>query len=151
MSNHLPPFTLQPIGKIWTGFKSREECPRNSRFNKNQSIIEVDPAYADAFLGLEVGRHIAVLYWFDKADRTKLQTTPPNADKLYGVFTTRSPHRPNPIALSAVEILAIDGTKLTVSGLDCIDGTPLLDIKIYVPMIDAPQDALTSLPWSNKP
>ncbi len=78
MLAELPPFTLQPIGKIWTGFKSREECPRNSRFNKGESIIEVDPAYADAFLGLEVGRHIAVLYWFDKADRTKLQTTPPN-------------------------------------------------------------------------
>ncbi|WP_319567065.1 tRNA (N6-threonylcarbamoyladenosine(37)-N6)-methyltransferase TrmO [Cohaesibacter marisflavi] len=150
MSEQLPPFTLQPIGKIWTGFKSREECPRNSRFNESESVIEVDPAFADAFLGLEVGRHIAVLYWFDKADRTKLQTTPPNAEKQYGVFATRSPHRPNPIALSAVKILAIEGTKLTVSGLDCIDGTPLLDIKIYVPMIDAPEGATDALPWAHK-
>nr|WP_321455461.1 tRNA (N6-threonylcarbamoyladenosine(37)-N6)-methyltransferase TrmO [uncultured Cohaesibacter sp.] len=150
MTEQLAPFTLQPIGKIWTGFKTREECPRNSRFNKKESIIEVDPAYADAFLGLSEGRYIAVLYWFDKADRSALQTTPPNAEKQYGVFATRSPHRPNPIALSAVKIVAIEGNRLTVTGLDCIDGTPLLDIKIYVPMVDAPEEATSELPWSHK-
>nr|WP_321460204.1 tRNA (N6-threonylcarbamoyladenosine(37)-N6)-methyltransferase TrmO [uncultured Cohaesibacter sp.] len=150
MKEKLPPITLEPIGKIWTGFESPEQCPRNSRFNKGESVLEVEPAYADAFVGLEEGQYIAVLYWFDRADRSKLQTTPPNADRPYGVFATRSPHRPNPIALSTVRIIAIKDTRLTVSGLDCIDGTPLLDIKIHIPIVDAPNEATNKLPWHSE-
>lgn len=129
-------FVLNPIGQIFTGFKTQKDCPRNSRFNKAESVLEVDPAYKEALLGLEDVEYLIVLYWLDKADRSRLQSKPPHIDKELGVFSTRSPHRPNPIALSVVKILGIEENRIKVSGLDCIDGTPLLDLKRSIPSID---------------
>ncbi|WP_316858655.1 tRNA (N6-threonylcarbamoyladenosine(37)-N6)-methyltransferase TrmO [uncultured Cohaesibacter sp.] len=145
-----PSFSLYPIGKIWTGFESPKDCPHNSRFNEKESTIELDDAYGDALMGLAAASHLIVLYWLDQANRSVMQSRPPHADKTYGVFAIRSPHRPNPIAISAVKILGIDANRIRVSGLDCIDGTPLLDLKPYVPRIDCIEEAKLDLDWSEK-
>nr|WP_321458477.1 tRNA (N6-threonylcarbamoyladenosine(37)-N6)-methyltransferase TrmO [uncultured Cohaesibacter sp.] len=145
-----PSFSLFPIGKIWTGFRSPKECPHNSRFNEKESLIELDEAYGEALMGLSAASHLVVLYWLDQANRSVLQSRPPHADKTYGVFAIRSPHRPNPIAISTVKILGIEGNRIRVSGLDCIDGTPLLDLKPYVPRIDCIKEATLDLGWSDQ-
>ena len=122
------------IGEINTPYQTKEACPGQARPQNGTSRITVDPAYASALDDLEVGGRIQVLYWFDQADRGVLKTVPKwsETNEERGVFSTRSPNRPNPIALSAVEIVAINGNSLTVTALDCIDGTPLLDIKPYI-------------------
>nr|WP_319515230.1 tRNA (N6-threonylcarbamoyladenosine(37)-N6)-methyltransferase TrmO [uncultured Cohaesibacter sp.] len=143
-------FSLYSIGQIRTGFKSPEDCPRNSRFNEKESLIELDVAYEKALKGLSAASHLVVLYWLDQANRSVLQSRPPHADKSYGVFAIRSPHRPNPIAISSVKILGIEGNLIRVSGLDCTDGTPLLDLKPYVPQIDCIEEAKLDLDWSEQ-
>lgn len=93
--------------------------------------LEVAAAYRDGLLGLEVGQQVQVLMWFDRADRDRLRQvsrTRPEAGER-GVFSLRTPHRPNPIGVSVVEVVAIDDSGLIVRGLDCLDGTPILDVK----------------------
>jgi tRNA (Thr-GGU) A37 N-methylase len=80
-------------------------------------------------LGLEAGREILVLYWLEQADRTKLRQNPAHIGKLTGTFALRSPHRPNPIGAAIAKIEGIIGNTVTVRGLDCLDGTSLIDIK----------------------
>ncbi len=123
--------TLKPIGRILTGYRSPEDCPSNIAEANPPSRIEVNAACSPALLGLQTGKFYDVLYWLDRGDRSddKLIQTSRRTGKPIGVFCKRSPHRPNPIGLSRVELLAIDGNDLTVGGLDCIDGTILLDIK----------------------
>ncbi|HJP21740.1 MAG TPA: tRNA (N6-threonylcarbamoyladenosine(37)-N6)-methyltransferase TrmO [Alphaproteobacteria bacterium] len=126
--------TIRFIGEIRTSYKTVAECPGQARPNNGVSRIIVDPAMVSALKGIENNSRIQVLYWFDEADRSVLQTVPrwsETKEKL-GVFALRSPMRPNPIALSTVELLKVEGNELTVSALDCRDGTPLLDIKSYI-------------------
>jgi tRNA-Thr(GGU) m(6)t(6)A37 methyltransferase TsaA len=79
---------------------------------------------------------LIVLSWFDRADRTMLRATPPHEEIEHGVFATRSPNRPNPIAFSVVDLLGLEGNVLQVRGLDACDGTPIVDIKPYLPDLD---------------
>lgn len=126
--------TINFIGKIKTPYKTVAECPGQARTENGICLIELDPAMLPALKGLETGSRIQVLYWFDEADRTELQRIPKwsKTNEKLGVFSLRSPVRPNPIALSTIELLKIEGNMLTVSALDCRDGTPLLDIKPYI-------------------
>jgi tRNA (adenine37-N6)-methyltransferase len=123
--------TLRPIGRIFTGYRTPEDCPRNIADNNPPSRIQVDGRYLPGLLGLEAGKFYDILYWLDRGDRsdTKLVQTSRRTGGPIGVFRKRSPHRPNPIGLSRVKLLGVDGGRLTVGGLDCIDGTVLLDIK----------------------
>ena len=120
------------IGTIRTPYKRMEDCP--SRHNKYEHLpctIRLAPAYAPGLVGLEAGGRALVLYWLHLARRDIVQL-PARAgvrDKLVGVFSLRTPPRPNPIAAAVVEILAIREDELDVVGLDCLDSTPLLDIK----------------------
>jgi tRNA-Thr(GGU) m(6)t(6)A37 methyltransferase TsaA len=123
--------TLRPIGRIFTSYATPEDCPRNISDDNPPSRVEVDARYRPGLLALEVGKFYDFLYWLDGGDRSDemlVQTSPSTGDPV-GVFRKRSPNRPNPIGLSRVELLAIDGGSLTVGGLDCIDGTVLIDIK----------------------
>jgi len=126
--------TVNFIGKIRTSYKTVADCPGQARSQNGVSRIELDPEMLPALKGLELKSRIQVLYWFDEADRSALQRVPKwsEANEKLGVFALRSPMRPNPIALSTVELLKIDGNVLTVSALDCRDGTPLLDIKPFI-------------------
>lgn len=120
---------LIAIGRIGTVFKSVEACPPNIDDCPEPSVLELEPEYAQALKGLGAGRLIQVIYWFDRADRDRLVQKQRHTGMEKGTFALRSPNRPNPLGLSEVTILSIDGAKVTVSGLDCVDGTALVDIK----------------------
>jgi tRNA-Thr(GGU) m(6)t(6)A37 methyltransferase TsaA len=122
--------SLYFIGRIRTPFRSRSECPRGGdRENGPDCVLEIDPCFQAALRGLETYDEISVLYWMNEARRDLLLQNPKHDGRLAGTFALRSPVRPNPIALSRVTLLGIDGATVRVRGLDCIDGTPLLDIK----------------------
>jgi len=130
---------LNFVGRIQTPYLTKQACPGQARAENGTSQIIVDEEYASALDNLKVGDHVQVLYWFDQADRHVLKTVPrwSKTNEERGIFSTRSPNRPNPIALSTVEIFAIDGNIMTVTAMDCIDGTPLLDIKPYLNQLKA--------------
>ncbi len=117
------------IGHIETPYKTLEECPRNVDPNGPECRLVVQSEYEDGLLGLDEGREILVLYWLEHADRGLLRQSPAHVGELTGTFALRSPHRPNPIGAAAVRIESISGGTIVVRGLDCLDGTPLLDIK----------------------
>ena len=100
-------------------------------FERSTGRIEIFPEFAEGLDGLEGFSHIIVIFHFHKSGPGKLKVVPPGQTKPRGVFATRSPHRPNPIGLSVLRLLGREGRSLEVSGLDLVDGTPVLDIKPY--------------------
>jgi len=125
------PITIPPIGVIHCGIASPAEAPMYHSESSETGVIEVFPPYHEAMSGLEVGQKVVVLSWLHQARRDLFRVYP-RGDRsrgLRGVFTTRSPMRPNPIAISELTVLAIREGEIDVSGLDIIDGTPVLDIK----------------------
>ena len=122
-------FRIFPVGMV----RKRDE----------RVIIEINPAYKDGLMGLDQNSHIIVFSWFHESDtpekRKTLRVHPRRneANPLTGVFATRSPVRPNPISIMACKILSIDGGRIHVDAIDAFDGTPVIDIKPYVPRLDA--------------
>jgi tRNA-Thr(GGU) m(6)t(6)A37 methyltransferase TsaA len=133
------------IGRIHTPWHSREQCPKNARESDAVCTIELDPRWLDGLKGLETASHVIVLYWMDQARRDLVLQAPRHYREQRGSFALRSPVRPNPIALSVARLLGIDGNRLSVVGIDCLDGTPLLDIKPYFASTDSVPDA--SVGW----
>ena len=129
-----------PIGYVSSPFKERGDAPRQGRLTEEISIITLQPEYLPATLGLDEETYIHVLCWFDRSDRTILQTHPAGdeANPLKGVFANRSPHRPNPISLTLAEVIRIEENRITVRGLEAFDGTPVLDIKPFRAEFDTP-------------
>jgi tRNA-Thr(GGU) m(6)t(6)A37 methyltransferase TsaA len=125
------------IGHIRTPFKNRADCPKNVAESDAVGRVELDPRYAAGLRDLGLYSHAILLYWMDKARRDLIEQVPAHLGHARGTFALRSPVRPNPIALAVVEILGLEGTTVTVRSIDCIDGTPLLDIKPYFPSIDS--------------
>lgn len=117
------------IGHIETPYKVLEDCPRNVEPDGPVCRLVLAPGYEQGLLGLRPGRKVLVLYWLREADRTKLRQSPSHIGKTRGTFALRSPHRPNPIGAAAVEVEEISGNTVVVRGMDCLNGTPLLDIK----------------------
>lgn len=128
---------LHFIGRIRTPWTRRQDCPRNGLLTEALCTVEVDPLYAPGLQNVEGASHLIVLYWMDRAARDLVRQQPRHADGSRGTFSLRSPARPNPVALSVVELRRRDGDRLTVHGLDCLDGTPLLDIKPYFASTDS--------------
>ncbi len=134
--------TLRPIGRLRTPFATLKDCPRNGRKIQPppDCIAEVDAAFQEGLKDIETFSHLILLYWL--GPQPDLLTISPNFAKTagdrqpHGIFATRTPVRPNPIGLSVVSLHGIDGGHLTVRNLDCRDGTPLLDIKPYLPSTD---------------
>lgn len=119
----------------------------------DDAVIEVDAAYRDGLLGLDGFSHIVVSFWFDRNDapehRGTLQTHP-RADRrnpLTGVFATHSPRRPNLIGISLCRLLSVDDGRLTVDRIDALDGTPVLDIKCYIPSSRFPAETVRLPDW----
>jgi tRNA-Thr(GGU) m(6)t(6)A37 methyltransferase TsaA len=130
------------IGRIRTPWTRREECPKNARESDAVCTIEVDPRYAAALSGVESCSHLLVLYWMDKSQRNLVLQMPHHYGEPRGTFALRSPARPNPIAASVATLLQVSGDRLSVVGLDCLDGTPLIDIKPYFASTDSVPDAV---------
>jgi tRNA-Thr(GGU) m(6)t(6)A37 methyltransferase TsaA len=125
---------VKPIGFIRSPITDLDTAPRLGSEDSIMGDLVVGEDYQDAFLGLEPGQKVVILYWMHLAERDMLQVHPKKdySRPLRGVFSTRSPQRPNPIAIDTVEIVEIKGTVLRVRGLDAMDGTLLLDIKCVV-------------------
>ncbi len=130
------------IGRIHTPWTRREDCPKNGRESDAVCRIEVDPRWAGALMSLETCTHVLVLYWMDQARRDLVLQVPRHYGEAHGTFALRSPARPNPIAASVVRFLKCEGQILSVVGLDCLDGTPLIDLKPYFASTDAVPDAV---------
>jgi tRNA-Thr(GGU) m(6)t(6)A37 methyltransferase TsaA len=129
------------IGRIRTPFKSRAECPRNTAESDAVGRVELDPRFAAGLEDVGLYSHVWLLYWMHQGRRDLIQQVPAHLGRPRGTFALRSPVRPNPIALAAVELLGIDGATLRVRKVDCIDGTPLIDIKPYFASTDSFPDA----------
>ena len=124
-----PDAHIQFIGSIRTPWNSPRECPRCGELDGPVCRIEIFPPWDQALAGLARHTHLQVLYWMHLARRDLATQWPRHAKSAMGTFSLRSPNRPNPIASSLVEIVAIEGNLVSVRGLDCVDGTPLIDIK----------------------
>src|SRR6202041_3017411 len=117
------------IGAIHTPWRTRAECPKRDRRDGPICLIVVDERWRAALTDLAVHKRIQVLYWMHRARRDLVLQTPMRTGQTTGSFALRSPVRPNPIASSVVELVSIEDGTLKVRGLDCIDGTPLIDLK----------------------
>jgi len=129
------------IGRIRTPWTRRDDCPKNAGESDTVCTIELDPRYAKALDKVETCSHLIVLYWMDRARRDLVVQTPRHYGEGRGTFALRSPVRPNPIALSVVKLVKIDGTTLLIRNIDCLDNTPVLDIKPYFASVDSKPDA----------
>ncbi len=131
-------FTVRPIGHVHSGYIEQEDIPHNhTGWTTDTSQIRLLPKYAKGLCGLKGYSHIIVLFWVHKAKKWKM---PKNHKKPthVKVFATRMPVRPNSIGMSVVELLdfSTDSGRVTVKGLDSLDGTPVIDIKPYIPNFD---------------
>jgi tRNA-Thr(GGU) m(6)t(6)A37 methyltransferase TsaA len=135
-------YSVKPIGEVRSPYASRRDAPKQGPEAGGQAVIQLDPDWTGALQGLEPGRDLWVLTYFHQADQPKLLVHPRGdaSRPLTGLFNTRAPSRPNPIGLTLVRLLAINENSLTVKGLEALDGTPVLDIKPYVPGIDQPRE-----------
>lgn len=136
-----PLITLEPIGVIRTPFLQKYDAPRQPGIDAEPdvSVVELYPNknYEQALEDLAGCERIWLVVWFDRATGWKPKVLPPRGRMKRGVFATRSPHRPNPIGLTCVEVVQVKGLRVTVRGTDLLDGTPVLDIKPYLPYADA--------------
>jgi tRNA-Thr(GGU) m(6)t(6)A37 methyltransferase TsaA len=130
------------IGRIRTPWKQRKDCPKNARESDAVCTVELDGLWAAGLKEAETCSHLVLLYWMDRSPRNLVLQVPGHYGVQRGTFALRSPARPNPIALSVVKLKGIDGNKLSVIGLDCLDGTPLLDIKPYFASTDSVPEAV---------
>ena len=138
---------LMYIGRIRTPWKERADAPRNLpdarrlMVERGQTaMLEVDKPFRPGLESLAFYGHIIVMYWMHEADRRLIVQNPKKRPGLHGVFSLRSPARPNPIALSTVRILNLDQEegRIEIDAIDCVDGTPLIDIRPWVESLDAP-------------
>jgi tRNA-Thr(GGU) m(6)t(6)A37 methyltransferase TsaA len=133
-----------PIGIIHSPFKTTQGTPIQPSGAKGVAgSIEIFPEYAAGLADLDGFSHVYVLYHFHLSKKFALKVKPFLDDRWRGLFATRAPSRPNPIGLSVVRLVEITDNILRVEDIDVVDGTPLLDIKPYVPAFDAPRVAKT--------
>lgn len=133
---------LNPIGIIHTPFKDTQGVPIQPTASKGiEGSIIIQTEYVEGLKDLDGFSHIILLYYFHHSHGYSLTVKPFLDDKLHGVFATRAPKRPNPIGISMVRLLSIGGNILSIKDVDIVDGTPLLDIKPYVPEFDSIQTA----------
>lgn len=134
--------TLHPVGVVRSPFREHLGTPRQPGVGDVQEgEIVLRPGLQNLLQDLDGFSHIWVLYWFDKSRGWNEQVAPPRDMKKRGLFATRSPHRPNPLGLSVVRLLQVQGCVLRVRGLDMLDGTPVMDVKPYIRDVDAIPDA----------
>ncbi len=135
-------FQVKALGVIHTDHATKEEAPIQGAFRPDEvGTVEVFPEYAAGLKDIELFSHIMLIYHFDRAGRVDLVRKPFLDDNLHGIFAMRHPCRPNGLGISIVRLLGHEGNLLKVSGIDVLDGTPLIDIKPYIPRFDCFPDA----------
>jgi tRNA (adenine37-N6)-methyltransferase len=127
---------IKSIGVIHSPFTDKTKTPIQASRSQASGQVEVYPEFAEGLQGLESFSHIILLYAFDRSNGYNLMVQPFLDDQLHGVFATRYPYRPNPLGLSVVRLLERRENILEIEGVDMLDGTPLLDIKPYIPEFD---------------
>jgi len=125
-------FKLRPIGIIHSPYKDKEDIPKEDR-ELIEGRIEIFKEFEDGLKDIDGFSHLIIIFVFHKSYGYNLEVKPPFGDKIRGVFATRSPYRPNPIGMTIVELLEREGNILRVKGIDMIEGTPVIDIKPYLP------------------
>ena len=138
------PLVVEPIGFVRSAFVEPADAPRQpgaERAAEGRIELVAGRHLEDAVADLEGWSHIWVVFWFHRHPGYSPKVLPPRSDRKRGVLATRSPHRPNPIGLSVVELVAVESLVLRVRGLDMLDGTPVLDLKPYVAYADARPEA----------
>jgi len=134
--------TLEAIGLIHTDHATKEEAPIQGAFRpESAGTVEIFPQFAEGLKDIELFSHIYLFYHFDRAEPGPLVRYPFLDDTPHGIFATRHPCRPNGIGVTVVRLLSRRGNLLEVSGIDVLDGTPLLDIKPYVRRFDCHPEA----------
>ena len=143
--NQQQSIAMQPIGVVYSPFKERFSAPRQTELNSGtQGRIELNPGsnFEQALSDLDSFTHIWVLYWMHLNQGWNPTVMPPRGSEIRrGLFSTRAPHRPNSIGLSVVSLISIEKRTLFIEGLDMLDGTPVLDIKPYLPYADSIENA----------
>jgi tRNA-Thr(GGU) m(6)t(6)A37 methyltransferase TsaA len=134
-------FVIRPIGVIHTPFSEIDGMPIQPVFSRAAGQVEVFPEYAEGMQDVDGFTYVILIYALHRSEGFSLRVKPFLDDVARGVFATRHPRRPNPIGLSTVRLLSCRGNILEVEGIDVLDGTPLLDIKPYVPDFDLKTDA----------
>jgi tRNA-Thr(GGU) m(6)t(6)A37 methyltransferase TsaA len=131
------PFAVEPIGRVRSPLRDRAAAPKQGFEGAPDAWIDLREEVLDGLDGLRAGDHVVVLTWLHEADRATLRVHPRDdpAAPVRGVFSTRSADRPNPVGLHEVEVLAVDGARVQVRGLEAVDGTPVVDLK---PVIRGP-------------
>jgi len=147
---------IEPIGVIRSPYKTKDECPiQGAVAPEGKGSIEIFPEYAEGLKDIDSFSHIILLFLFDRAGEVKLARPTFLDDTPHGVFASRHPCRPNGIGYSIVKLERCTGHTLDVSGIDVLDGTPLIDVKPYIPRfdrIDGASDGWTQhKPWRPKP
>jgi tRNA (adenine37-N6)-methyltransferase len=132
------------IGHVRSPWKQRSECPRNIRQARERGLpatVEIGAAWRPGLTGLRSHAYAIVLYWMDQSRRDLIVQAPKHRPDTAGVFAIRSPARPNPIALAIVRILSIDEAsgQIEIDAIDCLDGTPVIDIKPWLETVDLPE------------
>ena len=134
---------MHSIGIIHSPFTEKDKTPIQASRSQAIGLVEIYPEFADGLKDIEALSHIYLLYAFHESDGYTLQVKPFLDDQEHGVFATRHPCRPNPLGISVVKLLSRKENSLTVEGIDTLDGTPLLDIKPYIPDFDLRTDVRT--------
>jgi len=130
-----------PIGTIHSPFTDEEGMPIQGGFSEATGTVELDPEFAAGLCDIEGFSHVVLIYHFDRSEGYDLTPEPYMEDEPHGVFATRAPRRPNPIGISVVALIGVEDSVLTVQGIDVLDGTPLLDVKPFVPTFNGVEDA----------
>lgn len=130
------------IGRVRTPWTTLDACPKNTAARRNvDARLELDPVFVQGLKDLDLLSHLIVLYWLDQSRRDLILQAPSHAPEPRGTFALRSPVRPNPIGLAVAELRGVADNIVHIRNIDCVDGTPLIDIKPYFASTDSVPDA----------
>lgn len=127
----------KPVGVVHSPLKSRRDAPGQAVYGEElEARVEIYPEYRKGIEGLDKHSHLFLICHFNRSDSSPMKVTPPGESRSRGVFASRSPNHPNPIGLSLVELVSVSNSELVVKCIDMVDGTPVLDIKPFIPHLD---------------
>lgn len=131
---------MRPIGNVASPFQDVSQIPKGlGAKHQAEGFLQIRPEFEPGLTDIEGFSHLIVIWAFDRTSEVSLMEKPPSDDRPHGVFATRSPRRPNPIAITVVELIERQGPRLRVRGIDMLDGTPILDLKPYLSSVPADQ------------